>query len=122
MLNAADAVGEFEGEGKLVIQTETVSSNSPDENHPESLVIRFIDNGHGITDEGLTITVDRELKEEEKTDRFYRCELAHGALERTVMFPIDVEIDKAKAQLKEGVLEIVIPKLKSVKRRVLKVA
>jgi HSP20 family protein len=75
-----------------------------------------------ITDEGLTITVDRELKEEEKTDRFYRCELAHGALERTVMFPIDVEIDKAKAQLKEGVLEIVIPKLKSVKRRVLKVA
>jgi HSP20 family protein len=66
--------------------------------------------------------VDRELKEVEKTDRFYRCELAHGALERTVMFPIGVEIDKAKAQLKEGVLEIAIPKVQSVKRRVLKVA
>ncbi len=75
-----------------------------------------------ITDEGLTIAVDRELREEEKTDRFYRCELAHGALERTVMFPIGVDVDKAKAHLREGMLEIVIPKLQKVKRHVLKVA
>lgn len=75
-----------------------------------------------ITDEGLTITVDRELKEEEKTDRFYRCELAHGALERTVMFPIGVDVDKAKAMLREGMLEIVVPKLQKVKRHILKVA
>ena len=75
-----------------------------------------------ITDEGLTIMVDRELKEEEKTDRFYRCEMSHGALERTVMFPIGVDIDKAKAHLKEGVLEIVLPKAEKVKRHVLKVA
>jgi HSP20 family protein len=75
-----------------------------------------------ITDEGLTITVDRELKEEEKIDRFYRCEMVHGALERTVMFPIDVDIDKAKAHLKDGLLEIVLPKAQKVKRHVLKVA
>jgi HSP20 family protein len=75
-----------------------------------------------ITEEGLTIAVDRELKDEEKTDRFYRCELAHGALERTVMFPVDVDVDKAKAELKEGVLEIRLPKAKKAKRHVLKVA
>ena len=75
-----------------------------------------------LTEEGLTIAVDRELKDEEKTDRFYRCELAHGALERTVMFPVDVDVDKAKAELKEGVLEIRIPKAKKAKRHVLKVA
>lgn len=75
-----------------------------------------------LTEEGLTIMVDRELKEEEKAERFYRCELAHGALERTVMFPVEVDLDKAKAELKEGVLEVKIPKAKKVKRHVLKVA
>ena len=75
-----------------------------------------------ITDEGLTISVDRELKEEEKSDRFYRCEMAHGSLERTVMFPIDVDVDKAKATLKDGLLQIVLPKSQKVKRHVLKVA
>jgi len=75
-----------------------------------------------ITDEGLTLSVDRDLKEEEKTDRFYRCEMAHGAFERTVIFPIAVDADKAKAQLKEGVLEIIVPKAQKSKRHVLKVA
>jgi len=75
-----------------------------------------------LTEEGLTIMVDRELKEEEKTERFYRCELAHGALERTVLFPVEVDLDKAKAELKDGVLEIKIPKAKEMKRHVLKVA
>ena len=70
----------------------------------------------------LTIMVDRELKEEEKTDRFYRCEMQHGTLERTVMFPIDVDIEKSKAHLKDGLLEIVLPKAKKAKRHVLKVA
>jgi HSP20 family protein len=75
-----------------------------------------------VTDEGLGIIVNRELKEEEKADRFYRCEMAHGTLERTVMFPIDVDVDKAKAELKDGVLSVIIPKAKKVKRHVLKVA
>ena len=75
-----------------------------------------------LTDEGLGIIVNRELKEEEKAERFYRCEMAHGTLERTVMFPIDVDVDKAKAELKDGVLNVVIPKAKKVKRHVLKVA
>ena len=38
------------------------------------------------------------------------------------MFPIDVDVDKAKAELKDGVLNVVIPKAKKVKRHVLKVA
>ena len=48
--------------------------------------------------------------------------MVHGTLERTVMFPVGVNIDKAKANLKEGVLEIVLPKAEKVKRHVLKVA
>ena len=38
------------------------------------------------------------------------------------MFPIGVDIDKAKAHLKDGLLEIVLPKSQKVKRHVLKVA
>jgi len=75
-----------------------------------------------ITDEGLSIVVNRELKEEDKAERFYRCEMVHGTMERTVAFPIEVDVEKAKAELKEGLLSIVIPKAKKSKRHILKVA
>jgi HSP20 family protein len=75
-----------------------------------------------ITDEGLSIVVNRELKEEDKAERFYRCEMVHGTMERSVMFPIEVDVDKAKAELKDGLLSVVIPKAKKSKRHILKVA
>jgi signal transduction histidine kinase len=56
VLNAADAVGESEGE--LIISTETILPITPDDNHTGNLMIRFIDNGHGISDESLANIFD----------------------------------------------------------------
>jgi len=61
--------------------------------------------------EGM-LTLKGEVKEEEKkADKsYYRREFRYGAFSRTVPLPAAVEGDKASAQLKDGVLEITIPK------------
>ena len=74
-----------------------------------------------LMDDCLTIAVDREAKEEKKLERYYRCEMTHESFERTIFFPVEVDSDKAKAEMHDGILEIVIPKLKKVKKHTLKV-
>jgi HSP20 family protein len=63
-----------------------------------------------ITDD--TLTLKGEMKEEEKKEdkNYYRQEFRYGAFTRTIPLPSPVQADKATAQLKDGVLEIRIPK------------
>jgi len=80
----------------------------------------------GIRKEDLEISVDEssvtlrgsvshELKEEE--GEYFRREIAHGEFVRTVALPSSVDTDKVQASLKDGVLELVMPKLEAAKRR-----
>ena len=69
-----------------------------------------------IADDFLTIAVHREVSEKEESEHFYRAEMSRGAMERTIPLPMDVVGDKAKAELKDGVLELVIPKATKVSR------
>ncbi len=74
-----------------------------------------------LTDDSLAIAVERETKEEKKEDRFYRAEMSRESMARTIFFPVEVDSDKAKARLADGILEIVVPKLTRVKRHTVKV-
>lgn len=64
-----------------------------------------------------TLTLKGELKEEEKKEEknYYRQEFRYGAFTRTIALPSSVQGDKATAQLKDGVLEISIPKSEQAK-------
>ena len=75
-----------------------------------------------ISDDSVTIAVVREMKEEKKEKRFYRYELSHGAFERTLDLPRPVDPAKAKAELKDGILEIMLPKASKEVRRTLKIS
>jgi HSP20 family protein len=75
-----------------------------------------------ISDDSVTIAVVRDVKKEKKEERFYRYELAHGAFERTLDLPKTVDPGKAKAELKDGILEIVLPKALKENRRTLKIS
>jgi HSP20 family protein len=67
-----------------------------------------------------TLTLKGEMKEEEKQEgkTFYRREFHYGAFERTMALPMAVQADKATAQLKDGVLEITLPKSTSAQAKV----
>lgn len=69
-----------------------------------------------IADDFLTLSVHREVSEKEESEHFYRAEMARGAFERTIPLPVDVVGDKAKAELKDGILELVLPKATKVRR------
>ena len=69
-----------------------------------------------VADDFLTIAVHRGVSEKEESEHFYRAEMARGAIERTIPLPVDVVGDKAKAELKDGILELVIPKATKVSR------
>jgi HSP20 family protein len=64
--------------------------------------------------------VMREAKEE-KGD-YYRCEIGSGEFSRTVGLPCAVDASKASAQLKDGVLELVLPKMEKSKRHSIKIS
>ena len=61
--------------------------------------------------EGM-ITIKGERKEEEKKEEknYLHREFRYGAFTRTVPLPAGVQAEKATAQLKDGMLEVTIPK------------
>jgi len=71
-----------------------------------------------ITDD--TLTLKGEVREEEKKEEknFYQREFHYGAFERTMALPMAVQANKATAQLKDGVLEITLPKSASAQAKV----
>jgi HSP20 family protein len=70
------------------------------------------------------ISISGEKKKEEKVERknYYREELSYGSFTRKFRLPMEVQTDKAKAQFKEGILEIRIPKTEEAKKKEKKVS
>lgn len=53
-----------------------------------------------------------EKKEEEKNERFHTSEFRYGKYQRTISFDSPIKVEEAKANCKDGVLTITIPKQK----------
>lgn len=64
-----------------------------------------------IHDGVLTINATHNEETEEKTERFYRKERRMGSTSRRIALPSAVQENGAKAELKDGVLSLWIPKL-----------
>lgn len=74
-----------------------------------------------LTDNTVTIKgTSKHEKTVEKGD-YYRAEMSRGSFARTVGLPGDVDGSKAKAVFKDGILELVLPKVEKSKRRTVKV-
>ncbi|MCX8030524.1 MAG: Hsp20/alpha crystallin family protein [Thermodesulfovibrionales bacterium] len=63
-----------------------------------------------LNKDSLTIKGEKKEEKEEKKEGYYRMERAYGAFSRTIQLPIEIEPDKAEAQLKKGVLTVTLPK------------
>jgi len=62
-------------------------------------------------DNVLTVSGERKRKEEVKEEDYYKMESVYGTFSRSFTLPEKVDIEKIRAEAKDGVLEVVIPKL-----------
>jgi HSP20 family protein len=63
-----------------------------------------------LDDNILTVSGERERTQEHSSDRFYRFERRFGQFSRRVTLPAGIKEDQIKADYKDGVLEIRVPK------------
>ncbi len=68
-------------------------------------------------DGALTVSGERERTQEVQGDRFYRYERRFGSFSRTVGLPQGVSEDAIRADYRDGVLEIHVPKPEQAKPR-----
>ena len=58
----------------------------------------------------LTIEGERKQQKEEKGKRFHKIEREYGRFVRRFALPIEVDADKVRAEFKDGVLTVAVPK------------
>ena len=70
-----------------------------------------------VTDNALTLK--GEVKEDKTTEdkNYHRREFHYGAFSRMIALPTTVQAEQATAQLKDGVLEVTIPKREETKAK-----
>jgi len=91
------AVDIFEKDDKMVIKAELPGLDKKD----FSLDIR---------NDVLTLRGERKYENEVKEENFYRKEMSHGTFVRSFTLPGDVDADRIKAEFKNGILTVEVPK------------
>ncbi len=70
---------------------------------PKDVDIRF---ENGV----LTLRGERKLEKEEKKDNYHRVELSYGTFTRSFSLPATIDAEKIRAESKNGVLTVHLPK------------
>ena len=91
------AVDIYENDNNIVIKAELPGIDKKD------LVL-------DVKDQRLTLKGERTAENEVKEDSYYRRERAYGCFERSFALPAEVDADQIKADYKDGVLKVEIPK------------
>lgn len=66
-----------------------------------------------VTGNSITVKGSARKEEEKDEENYHQREIVSSYVSRTVPLPCEVDGDNAKASLKEGMLEVTIPKAKS---------
>jgi HSP20 family protein len=69
-----------------------------------------------VNETSVTITGETSHEEKEEKGDYFRREMRRGTFSRTVALPCSVDGTQAKAQFKDGVLELTLPKIEQSKR------
>lgn len=96
------AVDIFETESEIVVKAELpgVDKNSISLNLERNV---------------LTLRGERRFEKETKEENYHRIERSYGSFSRSFSIPATVEEDKIRAEYKDGVLKISLPKREQVK-------
>lgn len=70
-----------------------------------------------ILDNNLIIKGEVKREKEEKKKNYYKQEIAYGSFSRTIPLPAEVKVDEIKANMKNGVVTITVPKAEKAKAK-----
>ena len=98
----------FQDDEHIVIQS-TIAGVSPE------------DIDISITNDMVTIKGVRQPEQKVRPQDYYYQELYWGPFSRSIILPVDIEADSAKAAMKNGILTIKLPKLERLKTKKVKI-
>ncbi len=73
-----------------------------------------------VYEDSIKIKAETKEKKEEKKENLYRSEFCYGKFVRHIPLPADVKSDESKAEFKDGVLTITMPKSQKEEKEVKK--
>lgn len=74
-----------------------------------------------VKDGTLTLRGERKFEKEVKEENYHRMERSYGGFMRSFSVPSSVDAERIGARLKDGVLEVTLPKAEKAKPRQIKV-
>ena len=74
-----------------------------------------------VEDNVLTISGERKTKKEVKEEDYYKIESQYGKFSRSFTLPEKVDTENIHAESKNGVLEVIVPKLKEEEKKAKKI-
>lgn len=102
------AVDIYETDENLVLQAELPGIN------PDDVDIRIEDNT-------LYLKGERKFEKEVKEENLHRVERSYGTFTRSFTLPGTIDADKVKAEYKNGILTLTIPKREEAKPKTIKI-
>lgn len=75
-----------------------------------------------IQDGMLTIQGERKQEKEEKGKKFHRIERSYGSFARSFRVPDDTDESKVKAEFKDGMINVTLPKSAKAKAKAIEVS
>ena len=66
-----------------------------------------------VEDNTLLVSGERKVRNEVKEDNYYKVESSFGTFSRSFSLPNEIDIENIHAESENGVLEVIIPKLKT---------
>ncbi|PYS20230.1 MAG: molecular chaperone [Acidobacteria bacterium] len=103
------AVDIFETEGEIVVKAELPGMERKD------ITLNLEKNV-------LTLKGERRFDKETKEENYHRVERAYGGFSRSFSIPATVDDEKIKADYKDGVLKIILPKKEQLKPKQIQIA
>ena len=73
-----------------------------------------------VTREAVAISGEHLYEQKTQEKNFFRSEFRYGKFGRVIPLPVPVQNDQVKAEFTNGILTLTLPKLESVKNRVVK--
>lgn len=105
----APAVDIYEQDGNIVLKAELPGVD------PKQVDVRLENNT-------LTLSGERKVDNEVKQESYHRVERAYGSFTRSFTLPSTVDQEKIKADYKDGVLKVTLPKREEAKPKQINIA